>query len=86
MERAKYGSLKHLTPQEYAKHKATVTARWRENHTDYVRQYFKNWYEQAKTSPKHLLVCKICQKTFLHHRKSAKICPLCLLKRRNNLT
>lgn len=78
MERAKYGSLKNLTPQEYARHKADNSKRWRENNREKARAYAKQWYQYRKVNGHHTLVCKYCGQTFASYRHTAKICPNCI--------
>ena len=80
MERAKYGSLTSLTPEQYKKHKASISARWRKAHKNHVKQYNKDWYEYNKANGKHICTCKVCGKKFKSHRSTAKICQKCLKK------
>ena len=80
--RAEYGALKSLTPEEYAKHKAIISKRWRENNREKSRAYAKQWYRYRKQHGHHTLVCKCCGKTFNSYRITAKICQNCIKRRK----
>lgn len=85
MERAKYGSLKDLTNEEYRQHKAVISKQWRESHQEEVKEYNKFAYQRRKSNAKYEFVCKICGEKFFSHRKSAKICSSCWEKRNKTL-
>lgn len=85
MKRAEYGSLKSLTDKEYKQHKAEISKQWRESHPDEVKAYNKMVYLRRKNNAKYEIVCKICGRRFMSHRKSAKICPICWDKRNKTL-
>ena len=72
-ERAKYGSLAHLTASGRASH-------WRKNNPEKVKEYNRERYLYYKEHPRFTGVCKVCGKEFAASRKNAKVCPNCLNK------
>lgn len=77
-ERVEYGSLCHLTDEEYRQRKAETAKQWRKDHADKVKAYNHKWYELNRLHPKHRIKCKYCGAWFKSYRKTAKMCPDCV--------